>query len=344
MDSPLGVGPLWFPIANALSIISFHLSCMLGGSVRIKWRAPYFGALKAKLILAPLGMPNEFDSQWINFRMFYVQTSTLPPGMHCKLTKHGSCCMQNNQLPTKYMLWYRITLKVEPTSVCSLVSSGCSPCTCCKIFDGRSQTIHVCVRIQVHRHVMQGTKFHLPCTKLIRHHFGRIVNVFPDLACRLFPEFSNCEDCETATTDSSEEANSRNKDYIHPFHRTIAVRRGLLAEESADMMQSFFQMRRLQTKGAQQTSTPLDKVVPWTRALRWFPSVLKRLNVPNRWFHFWCSIHGFCQVFCSLLAPPVSNSYASPSALHVVDNVWPFLEQRLCVFTRAITVQPSQSV
>lgn len=180
---------------------------------------------------------------------------------------------------------------------------------------------------------MQGTKFHLPCTKLIRHHFGRIVNVFPDLACRLFPEFSNCEDCETATTDSSEEANSRNKDYIHPFHRTIAVRRGLLAEESADMMQSFFQMRRLQTKGAQQTSTPLDKVVPWTRALRWFPSVLKRLNVPNRWFHFWCSIHGFCQVFCSLLAPPVSNSYASPSALHVVGNVWLFLEQRLCVYS-----------
>jgi hypothetical protein len=34
--------------------------------------------------------------------MFYVvQTSTLPPRMHQKLTKHGRFCKQNNQLPTK---------------------------------------------------------------------------------------------------------------------------------------------------------------------------------------------------------------------------------------------------
>jgi hypothetical protein len=33
--------------------------------------------------------------------MFYVQTSTLPPRMHQKLTKHGKFCKQNNQLPTK---------------------------------------------------------------------------------------------------------------------------------------------------------------------------------------------------------------------------------------------------
>lgn len=167
--------------------------------------------------------------------------------------------------------------------------------------------------------------------------------MFPHFACRLFPEFSNCEDCETATTDSSQEANLRNKDYIHPFHRTIAVRRGVLADESADMMQSFFQMRRLQTKGAQQTSTPMDKVVPWRRALWWFPSVLKRLNLPIWWFHFWCSIHGFCQAFCSLLAPPVWNSYASPPALYVLtmfDHSW----NSGCVFTRVITGQPSQSV
>ena len=33
--------------------------------------------------------------------MFYVQTSTLPPRMHQKLTKHERFCKQNNQLPTK---------------------------------------------------------------------------------------------------------------------------------------------------------------------------------------------------------------------------------------------------
>jgi hypothetical protein len=35
------------------------------------------------------------------YRMFYLQTSTLPPRMHHKLTKHGRFCKQNNQLPTK---------------------------------------------------------------------------------------------------------------------------------------------------------------------------------------------------------------------------------------------------
>jgi hypothetical protein len=30
---------------------------MLGGFVEIEWRATYFSSLKAKLILAPLGMP-----------------------------------------------------------------------------------------------------------------------------------------------------------------------------------------------------------------------------------------------------------------------------------------------
>ena len=35
------------------------------------------------------------------YRMFFVQTSTRPPNMHQKLTKHGRFCKQNNQLPTK---------------------------------------------------------------------------------------------------------------------------------------------------------------------------------------------------------------------------------------------------
>ena len=37
-------------------------------------------------------------------RMFFVQTSTLTPGMHQKLNKHGKYCMQNNQLPTQSLV------------------------------------------------------------------------------------------------------------------------------------------------------------------------------------------------------------------------------------------------
>ena len=33
--------------------------------------------------------------------LFFVQTSTLRPSMHRKLTKHGMWSLQNNQLPTK---------------------------------------------------------------------------------------------------------------------------------------------------------------------------------------------------------------------------------------------------
>ena len=35
------------------------------------------------------------------YRMFFAETSTWPPKMHQKLTKHGRFCKQKNQLPTK---------------------------------------------------------------------------------------------------------------------------------------------------------------------------------------------------------------------------------------------------
>ena len=36
------------------------------------------------------------------YRMFFVQTSTLPtPRMHNFFTENGTCCMQINQLPIK---------------------------------------------------------------------------------------------------------------------------------------------------------------------------------------------------------------------------------------------------
>ena len=33
--------------------------------------------------------------------MFFVQTSTRPPNIHQKLTKHENFCKQKNKLPTK---------------------------------------------------------------------------------------------------------------------------------------------------------------------------------------------------------------------------------------------------
>jgi hypothetical protein len=63
-------------------------------------RATYFGSSRAELILAPLGMPKWVWRSVNQFKMFFVQTSTLPPSMHKRLTKHGRCRMRNNQLLT----------------------------------------------------------------------------------------------------------------------------------------------------------------------------------------------------------------------------------------------------
>ena len=60
-----------------------------------------FQFLRAKFILAPLGMPQWVWPSMNWYKMFYHQTSTLPPSMHHKLTKYGRSCVQSNQLPTK---------------------------------------------------------------------------------------------------------------------------------------------------------------------------------------------------------------------------------------------------
>ena len=65
-----------------------------------EWRATYVSSLRAKFILAPFGIWNWVWPSMNGYRMFFDQTSTLPPSMHRKLTKHERCCMQNNQLPT----------------------------------------------------------------------------------------------------------------------------------------------------------------------------------------------------------------------------------------------------
>jgi hypothetical protein len=75
--------------------------CMRGGDVEVWTKKFYIGSWRAKLILAPLGMPKWVWPSMNRYRMFFVQTSTIPPCMHQKLTKHGRFCKQNNQLPTK---------------------------------------------------------------------------------------------------------------------------------------------------------------------------------------------------------------------------------------------------
>ena len=54
------------------------------------WRATYFGFLmKAKLILAPLGLPKWVWTSLNRYRVFLVQTSTwLPPSVHQKISRN----------------------------------------------------------------------------------------------------------------------------------------------------------------------------------------------------------------------------------------------------------------
>jgi hypothetical protein len=62
-----------------------------------------FGRELIVLLTKPsmFGMPKWVWPLMNRYRMFFIQTSTLPPCMHHKLTKHGRFCKQNNQLPTK---------------------------------------------------------------------------------------------------------------------------------------------------------------------------------------------------------------------------------------------------
>ena len=57
--------------------------------------------IEAKLKVASLDMPKWVSPSMNWYRTFFIQTSTLSPSMHRKLTKHGRSCMQNNHLPTK---------------------------------------------------------------------------------------------------------------------------------------------------------------------------------------------------------------------------------------------------
>ena len=93
----------------------FPLVCLLVGGSVWSWMKShlYFGSLRAKLILAPLDcMPKWIRPSMNRYGIFFVQTSTLPhPSMRCKHAKHGRCCMQDHELPT------RSHVEFEDTSV-----------------------------------------------------------------------------------------------------------------------------------------------------------------------------------------------------------------------------------
>jgi hypothetical protein len=60
LDISLRVAPLWFSIGclHTISIISFHLWCILGGSVWIEMKSNLIRFVEGRTQLAPLDMPN----------------------------------------------------------------------------------------------------------------------------------------------------------------------------------------------------------------------------------------------------------------------------------------------
>jgi hypothetical protein len=64
-------------------------------------RTFYIGSWRVKLILACQEVLKWVWPFMNRYKMSFVQTSTLPPHMHQKLTKHGRFYKQNNQLFTK---------------------------------------------------------------------------------------------------------------------------------------------------------------------------------------------------------------------------------------------------
>ena len=77
----------------------------------------YQFTLKAKLNLAPLGMPNRIWSSISRYRKFSVQTSTTTKHAQKKLTQHKiEYCLQNKQLSTKTPFEVKSNLNVNNIS------------------------------------------------------------------------------------------------------------------------------------------------------------------------------------------------------------------------------------
>jgi hypothetical protein len=71
---------------------------MRGGSVEVWTKNILYRFMECQ---THFGMPRGAKMSLALHEPIYLQTSTLPPRMHHKLTKHGRFCKENNQLPTK---------------------------------------------------------------------------------------------------------------------------------------------------------------------------------------------------------------------------------------------------
>ena len=91
-------------VLHTISIISSTCGACSEAVFEFEWRATYSDSLRAKLILALLGMPRGFWSSLKQYRMFSIPTYTLHSNMHQILTQQGRCCMHNNQLLTKSLV------------------------------------------------------------------------------------------------------------------------------------------------------------------------------------------------------------------------------------------------
>ena len=94
-----------------------------------EWRAVYFSSLRTKLFLASLRMPQIVRPSKNHYRMFFVQSSTLPPpSMHRELTEYRRCCMQDNKsyCNNHVSISNNMTLKLSYFQQCQ----GCKYVTC----------------------------------------------------------------------------------------------------------------------------------------------------------------------------------------------------------------------
>ena len=102
MNFSLEFIPYDFPwmVLHTISIISFHLWCMLGSSVlNLDEEQPIsvnWGPNSSSHVLAC-----QNDPQWTNMEYYLFNPPYYLQSCTQKITQHWMCCMQNNQLPTK---------------------------------------------------------------------------------------------------------------------------------------------------------------------------------------------------------------------------------------------------
>ena len=96
------LGSCNFPLValHTLWAVSHHLWCTVGGSVWIWMLSNLFQFIEGQIHFSTTW--TKISWSWMNqYRLFFVQTFTLPPSTHQKFTRKGSCWMAINQLLTK---------------------------------------------------------------------------------------------------------------------------------------------------------------------------------------------------------------------------------------------------